>query len=77
MPIVVKVVEQNEYDEWVSGKKEAAMKMAELTTKDWTAEELVARGESVYAVNCVACHQTNGQGIPGTVSYTHLRAHET
>jgi cytochrome c oxidase subunit 2 len=65
MPIVVKVVEQNEYDEWVSGKKEAAMKMAELTTKDWTAEELVARGENVYAVNCVACHQTNGQGIPG------------
>ena len=65
MPIVVKVVEQREYDEWVSGKKEAAMKMAELTTKDWTTEELVARGESVYAVNCVACHQTNGQGISG------------
>ena len=65
MPIVVKVVEQSEYDEWVSGKKEAAMKMAELTTKDWTTEELLARGESVYAVNCVACHQTNGQGISG------------
>ena len=65
MPIVVKVVEQSEYDEWVSGKKEAAMKMAELTTKDWTTEELVARGESVYAVNCVACHQTNGQVISG------------
>jgi cytochrome c oxidase subunit 2 len=65
MPIVVKVVEQSEYDEWVFGKKQAAMKMAELTTKDWTAEELVARGESVYAVNCVACHQTNGQGISG------------
>ena len=65
MPIVVKVVEQSEYDEWVSGKKESAMKMAELTTKDWTTEELVARGESVYAVNCVACHQTNGQGISG------------
>jgi cytochrome c oxidase subunit 2 len=65
MPIVVKVVEQSEYDEWVSGKKEAATKMAELTTKDWTVEELVARGESLYAVNCVACHQTNGQGISG------------
>ena len=65
MPIVVKVVEQSEYDEWVSGKRQAAMKMAELTTKDWTTEELVARGESVYAVNCVACHQTNGQGISG------------
>ena len=36
-----------------------------LIHKDWTAQELVERGESVYAVNCVACHQTNGQGIPG------------
>jgi cytochrome c oxidase subunit 2 len=65
MPIVVKVVEQEEYDQWVNGKKQAAIKMAELTTKDWTAQELVERGENVYAVNCVACHQTNGQGIPG------------
>lgn len=65
MPIVVKVVEQDEYNQWVDEKKQAAIKMAELTTKDWTAEELVERGESVYAVNCVACHQTNGQGIPG------------
>ena len=65
MPIVVKVVEQEEYNQWVDEKKQAAIKMAELTTKDWTAPELVERGESVYAVNCVACHQTNGQGIPG------------
>ena len=65
MPIVVKVVEQEEYNQWVDEKKQAAIKMAELTTKDWTAKELVERGESVYAVNCVACHQTNGQGIPG------------
>ena len=65
MPIVVKVVEQAEYDEWVGEKKEAAFKMAELTTKDWSVEELVARGEDVYALNCVACHQTAGQGIPG------------
>ena len=65
MLIVVKVVEQEEYNQWVDEKKQAAIKMAELTTKDWTAQELVERGESVYAVNCVACHQTNGQGIPG------------
>ena len=65
MPIVVKVVEQDEYDEWVGEKKEAAFKMAELTTKDWSVEELVSRGEDVYALNCVACHQTAGQGIPG------------
>jgi len=65
MPIVVKVVEQDEYDLWVSDKKDAAFKLAELTEKEWTAAELVERGEAVYATNCVACHQTNGQGIPG------------
>ncbi len=65
MPIVVKVVEQEEYNQWVNEKKQVAIQMAELTTKDWTAQELVERGESIYAINCVACHQTNGQGIPG------------
>ena len=65
MPIVVKVVEQDEYEEWVGIKKEEAQKLAELTTKEWTTEELVSRGQSVYEVNCVACHQTNGQGIAG------------
>jgi len=65
MPIVVKVVEQDEYEEWVGIKKEEAQKLAELTTKEWTTEELVSRGQSVYEINCVACHQTNGQGIAG------------
>mgnify|MGYP002212927442 CR=1 FL=1 len=65
MPIVVKVVEQAEYDEWVYGKKQEAIKLAELTTKDWTIAELMERGENIYDVNCVACHQTAGQGIAG------------
>ena len=34
--------------------------------KDWTLDELKARGEKVFAQNCVACHQANGMGIPGT-----------
>ena len=49
----------------LSDKKDAAFKLAELTEKEWTTAELVERGEAVYATNCVACHQTNGQGIPG------------
>ena len=65
MPIVVKAVEQEEYDQWINDKKQAAMKLAELTTKNWTTEELIAKGQDVYAVNCVACHQTNGEGITG------------
>ena len=65
MPVVVKVVPQEEYDLWVAGKKEAALKMAELTEKTWSAEELVKRGEGIYQKNCVACHQSNGAGIAG------------
>ena len=65
MPVVVKVVPQEEYDAWVQDKREEAFKMAELTEKNWTLEELNQRGEDVYLKNCVACHQVNGQGIPG------------
>ena len=65
MPVVVKVVPEDEYHTWVKEKKEAALRMAELTTKDWSANELVQRGEAIYAKNCVACHQSNGQGITG------------
>ena len=65
MPVVVKVVPQEEYDLWIASKKEAALRMAELTEKNWTAEELVQRGEGIYQKNCVACHQPNGAGITG------------
>ena len=65
MPIVVKVVEQEEYDLWVDNKKQEAIKLAELTTKDWSTEELVQRGQEVYEKNCVSCHMAEGQGIPG------------
>ena len=65
MPVVVKVVPEDEYHIWVKEKKDAALRMAELTTKDWSANELVERGEAIYAKNCVACHQSNGQGIAG------------
>jgi len=65
MPVVVKVVPQEEYDAWVQDKKEEAFKMAELTEKNWTLEELNQRGEDVYLKNCVVCHQVNGQGMPG------------
>ena len=65
MPVVVKVVPQDEYDAWVQEKKDAAFRMAELTEKDWSVAELTERGEGVYLKNCVACHQVNGQGITG------------
>lgn len=32
-----------------------------------TTEERVAFGQRVYTQNCVACHQAEGQGIPGAI----------
>ena len=64
MPVVVKVVEKDEYNNWVLAKKEEAIKLAELTEKEWSLAELTERGEGVYQKNCVACHQMNGEGLP-------------
>ncbi len=64
MPVVVRAVEQEEYDAWVAEKIALAEEEKLLTEKVWTTEELVERGEGVYLKNCVACHQTNGQGLP-------------
>jgi len=37
---------------------------AEDPNKKWTADELKAKGEQVYAANCAACHQPTGKGMP-------------
>jgi len=65
MPVVVHVVEKDEYAEWIAGKKAEVAAMRELTEKTFTMDELMAEGEAVYNRSCAACHQTNGEGIPG------------
>lgn len=66
MPIVVEVVSEKKYAEWVDGQKVAmAAEAAELTAdKTWSMAELMERGEKVYNTNCTACHQATGLGIP-------------
>ena len=64
MPIVVRVVAPQEYTVWVAEKKKALAAAADDPARVWTREELVARGEKVYAAHCVACHQPNGRGTP-------------
>jgi len=64
MPIVVRVVPQEDYAKWVAEKKALAAKSADDETKAYTLDELKARGEKVYAANCVACHQATGKGVP-------------
>jgi cytochrome c oxidase subunit 2 len=65
MPIVVKVVTQEEYDAWLASKKQGAAAAAADNSKTFSQEELMARGEKVYMANCAACHQANGMGVPG------------
>ncbi|WP_193074643.1 cytochrome c oxidase subunit II [Pseudomonas sp. FME51] len=64
MPIVVDARTPEDYAAWLAEKKAAAAAEAELTSKEWTLEELLERGERVYTSTCVACHQANGEGLP-------------
>lgn len=65
MPIVVSVVEQAEYDQWLADKKKEAAELAALVEKTFTMDELVSRGKNVYQSKCVACHGANGEGGVG------------
>jgi len=65
MPIVVEVVSAEKYAAWVGEQKRKMAAVAEDPNKKWSLAELKARGEKIYATNCVACHQANGQGVKG------------
>lgn len=64
MPIVVKIVSEEEYAVWVDEKHKAMAAAADDPNKMYLVEELTPRGEKVFAANCAACHQANGQGLP-------------
>jgi cytochrome c oxidase subunit 2 len=64
MPVVVRAVEQDEYETWLVGKQAEAAAVFEIVGKHWSEEELMAEGEKVYNRTCAACHQSNGAGMP-------------
>ena len=65
MPVVVRAVTKEEYQDWIQSKKDEAAQIAFLTEKEWTLAELMEQGEEIYNTRCAACHQINGAGIPG------------
>ncbi len=65
MPVVVEAVTQPEYEQWIAMKKAEAEAAAASATADWSMQDLLARGETVYQANCSACHGPTGAGIPG------------
>lgn len=65
MPVVLKAVTKEEYAAWVEEQKLIAAAAADESNKTFTMEELMAKGEEVYGTQCAACHQANGEGLPG------------
>lgn len=66
MPIVVKAVSESEFDQWLSKTQAKQLAIKQLSEKTFDFDELYTMGEKVYQNNCAACHQTNGEGIPGS-----------
>jgi cytochrome c oxidase subunit II len=62
MPIHVKVLSAADYSAWVAVEQKKMAAKLDDPTKIWALNEILARGEKVYAANCVACHQPNGKG---------------
>jgi len=65
MPIVVRAVPQSEYRDWVETKKAEEQAAAAAAEQTFSKEELMATGEKAYNTHCLACHQAQGQGVPG------------
>ncbi len=66
MPIVVVAKTEDEYAAWVSEMQAAKVAAKADAQKVWDKASLIARGESVYGSACAACHQADGNGVPGS-----------
>ena len=66
MPIVVNVVSQEEYNEWLGAKQSEAAEIKELMAQNFTLDQLMERGKGVYERSCLACHGAGGEGGVGT-----------
>ena len=79
MPIVIDARSEADYLAWVAEQKQpagggvvtamatetAAPGAPEAAGAAMSRDELMAHGQEVYTTACVACHQPNGQGLPG------------
>jgi cytochrome c oxidase subunit 2 len=64
MPVEVKAVSQDEFQQFLAQKRAQAEAEKASESKQWSKDELMAKGEQVYATYCSACHQPQGQGLP-------------
>lgn len=62
MPIHVKVLSAEDYSQWVADQQKKAAAKLDDPAKVWALDDMLKRGEKVYAANCAACHQASGKG---------------
>lgn len=69
MPIVVKAVPPAQFDDWLAQQQiivQQQLQAEQLSlTQTLDMAEMMKLGEQVYNKACAACHQANGEGIPG------------
>lgn len=69
MPVVVIAMEPDDFEEWINNEETRLAQEREeeerLMAMQMDMDELMSLGESVYTAQCAACHQPNGQGVPG------------
>jgi cytochrome c oxidase subunit 2 len=67
MPVVVEAKTEEDYQQWLAEKKAKASQVAaaEAVDREWTQDELIAKGKEVHDTVCAACHQASGEGMPG------------
>ena len=63
MPIVLNVLPRPEYDLWVREQKHLMTRQGADVERQWSQQELMNLGESVYTTQCATCHQADGQGL--------------
>lgn len=64
MPVVVDAVSVEEYEAWAAKKKDEMAAAGAEADKEWSKDELMATGKTVYDKNCAVCHQVTGAGLP-------------
>ncbi len=69
MPIVVIAKTPADFEQWMNGEAERIAKAKaeeqELLAMNMGMDELMSVGERTYTAYCAACHQPNGEGLPG------------
>ena len=66
MPIVVIAMDKPDYELWVKEQKALAQAQLAAADREWTHEELMTKGKSIYTSSCASCHMDDGSGMTGT-----------